>query len=235
MLKKEAINRILVVAPHIDDETLGVGGTIARLAHEGHEIFVVVMAGHGNIPEQHLLGGHDRFDHIKTEGAKAMKILGVKELLYRELPVLMISKYYTTLEVNKLANDIVKEIQPNILFVPYLWDVHEDHRIFANAFCVAWRPNTEYGKNIREVYMYETVSETHWSMPFVEPVFSPNVWFDISRYLETKISAFSCFKSQLHSTPHARSLEAIESLAKWRGSQVSMNAAEAFISIRTLK
>jgi LmbE family N-acetylglucosaminyl deacetylase len=147
----------------------------------------------------------------------------------------MISKYYTTLEVNKLACDIIKKLQPDILFVPYLWDVHEDHRIFANAFCVAWRPNTEFGKKIRDVYMYETVSETHWSMPFVEPSFTPNVWFDISEYLETKIKAFSCFKSQTHPTPHARSLEAIESLAKWRGSQVSMKAAEAFISIRSLR
>jgi LmbE family N-acetylglucosaminyl deacetylase len=229
------MDRVLVVAPHIDDETLGVGGTMARLAKEGHDVYVVVMAGHGNIPEQHPLGGHDRFDRIKSEGAEAMKVLGVHEPIYRELPVLMISKYYPTIEINKLAYDIVQEIRPDILFVPYLWDVHEDHRIFANAFCVAWRPNTQCGRNIREVYMYETVSETHWSMPFVEPVFTPNVWFDISEHIKTKIKAFACFHSQVQPVPGARSLDALESLAKWRGSQVAMNAAEAFISIRTLK
>ena len=228
-------NRILVVAPHIDDETLGVGGTMARLAQEGHDVFVVVMAGHGDIPEPHLLGGHDRFDRIKSEGAEAMKVLGVNEPIYRELPVLMISKYYTTLEINRFTNNIVQEIRPDILFVPYLWDVHEDHRKFADAFRVAWRPCTEHGKNIREVYMYETVSETHWSIPYIETAFDPNTWFDISDHLSTKLKAMACFESQVQPVPHARSLDALESLAKWRGSQVSVKAAEAFVMVRSLK
>jgi LmbE family N-acetylglucosaminyl deacetylase len=235
MISRKQKNRILVVAPHIDDETLGVGGTMARFAAEGHDVLVVVLAGHGEITEQHPLGGHDRFNRIKDEGAEAMKVLGVNAPIYRAFPVLMISKYYTTLEVNRMANEIVKEIRPDILFVPYLWDVHEDHRIFAEAFCVAWRPCTEHGRNIREVYMYETVSETHWSIPFVEPAFVPNTWFDISDYLTTKLKAMACFKSQVFPPPHARSLEALEALARWRGSLVSVNAAEAFISVRSLK
>ncbi|GHT30709.1 PIG-L domain-containing protein [Planctomycetales bacterium] len=237
------MSNILIAAPHIDDETLGCGATMARLASEGHDITVVVMAGHGNIREgiqgggewQHPLGNTEYFDRIKREGSEAMKVLGVKEPVYLNFPVLMIPKYYSAIEVNKFCGDVVQKFQPDILFIPYLWDVHEDHHIMSNAFSIAARPNTEYGRNIKEIYMYEVVSETHWTMPFVEPAFVPNVWFDVSNFLEKKLKAFACFKSQCPPFPHARSIKAIESLALWRGSQMSMNAAEAFIAVRQFK
>jgi LmbE family N-acetylglucosaminyl deacetylase len=129
---------------------------------------------------------------------------------------------------------MIRETRPEILFVPYLFDMHQDHRELARAFSVAWRTSTPEGCGIRQIYAYETVSETHWGFPGLEPAFSPNVWIDISPYLNQKLESLRCFESQMQPYPAARSLQAVESLARFRGTQVGVEAAEAFVLLRHL-
>lgn len=222
--------RILVVAPHADDETLGMGGTIARMADEGHEVIVAVMTGHGKDP--HPLSDRSAWDVVRSEAAKAVKILGVHNLVFSEIPTALVS-HISPIELNQEALNVLKKISPDELFIPFSWDLHKDHRDIAYAFQVACRPHTELGQRIKRVVMYETVSETHWNFASgVEPGFIPNYWIDIDCYLKKKLMAMSCYHSQLKPFPDARSLEALEALAKWRGSMVSMRAAESFLIVR---
>lgn len=222
--------RVLVVAPHADDETLGAGGVIARYAAEGHEVFVAVMTGHGE-KGPHPVFPRETWTVVREEAREAYKILGVKDMFFYELPAVQISEQ-PLWQVNRTALDAVQKARPDILYVPFLYDLHRDHREIFHAFSVAWRPTTDVGRAIREVYAYETQSETHWNASCLEHGFVPNTWVDISAYLERKVEALQCFRSQLRPAPDARSVQAVRALATWRGSQVHAAAAEAFVAVR---
>jgi LmbE family N-acetylglucosaminyl deacetylase len=168
---------------------------------------------------------------VRAEARRAHEILGVRQTIFKEIPAAMVSEQ-AVWSLNRLTLDVVDRVRPDVLYVPFLNDLHKDHRELVHSFSVAWRPSTEAGRGIREILAYETVSETHWNMPFVEQSFSPNVWVDISQFLEKKLDALRCYQSQLRPFPDARSLEAVEALARWRGSQMGLRAAESFITIR---
>lgn len=224
--------RILVIAPHADDEVLGVGGTIARRCTQGDEVIVAVMTGHGEGP--HPLWNKQTWDIVRAECAEAHAILGVDQTIYRELPAVLVPDQPVH-EINKVVAELFKEVSPDILYIPFLYDMHYDHRCLVYACNVAWRPSSLTGRSIREIYMYETLSETHWNIHQQEGGFLPNVYVNISgQFLERKIDAFSCFKSQIRLFPDSRSIEGIESLAKFRGCTNGFQAAEAFCLVRRL-
>jgi len=122
-----------------------------------------------------------------------------------------------------------------MLFVPFPLDLHGDHREVFHAASIAWRPYLASGARIREVYCYEVPSETHLNIPYVEQGFIPNVYFDISEHVERKVAAMECFKSQIQQGPLPRSADSLRALARFRGSQIGVEGAEAFVSVRILK
>ena len=221
--------RILVIAPHADDETLGVGGTIARRATEGHEVHVAVVTGHGG--GTHPLWPVTVWDTVRAEARRATAILGA-QLHFEELPAALVADQPAWL-VNKTIGTLIDTIRPAVLYVPFAFDLHKDHREVFHAASVAWRASSPSGREINAVYCYEVQSETHWNAP-VEPAFVPNTWVDISAHLETKLRALECYASQIRPAPDARSIEAVRALAVWRGAQQGMVAAEAFVAIRLL-
>lgn len=221
---------VLVIAPHADDETIGCGGTIARLAAEGHRVTVAIMTGHGE-DGPHPIFSREVFDGIRAEAAKAHELLGVSETILHEIPSVMVGEQ-PLWRLNGLVQKLFEQVQPDTVFVPFQYDLHDDHRQLFAACSVAWRPSSAVGRKIGAVYAYETPSETHWNFHNVEPGFLPNVWFDISDHLDTKVEALRCFESQIDEFPGARSLEALEALARFRGSQMHMAAAEAFVLVR---
>ena len=94
---------------------------------------------------------------------------------------------------------------------------------------------SKYPYTPKRIYAYETLSETGINTPSVHNAFIPNVYEDISDFLERKLEAMSFYKSQLHPFPDLRSLESVEALAKFRGATVNVKAAEAFMLIREIK
>ena len=136
-------------------------------------------------------------------------------------------------EINGKILKIMQEIEPDEVFIPHRGDMQIDHQMVVDATMVAVRPK---GKAYpKRVYAYETLSETVWNIPNTMNEFIPTVYEDISGYLETKLAAMRVYESQLSSFPAARSIEAIEALAKYRGALVNVNAAEAFCLIREVK
>ena len=134
-------------------------------------------------------------------------------------------------KLNKEFEELISEEEPEIVFLPFGGDLQEDHRQVFEASLVALRPSVSR-KYVKRILCYETVSETHWSAADVESCFEPQLWVDISNHLPVKLEAMRCYKSQLQQEPDARSLEAISSLARWRGSMVGMHAAECFVTVR---
>lgn len=217
--------KVLVVSPHPDDEVLGAGGTIARLSGLGHDVTVAIVT-RGWEP----LFPKSQVEQVRAEAGKANDILGVKSLRFMDLPVTKLS-IMPKHELNEPFEQLVDEEEPEEVLLPFFGDRHEDHRQVFDACMVALRPAAKR-RYVKRILCYETVSETHWSAPYIEANFSPQVWVDISEQLSVKLDAMRTYKSQLRPEPDARSLEALSSMAKWRGSVVGMAAAECFVLVR---
>lgn len=218
--------RVLVVAPHADDETLGVGGTMARFAAEGRDVTVAVMTGEGEGPHPFLTA--QAVKTVRAECAQAMAVLGVTRTLFRDLPSTMLDAM-PQFEVNRAAAEIVDEVRPDLVFLPFEHDLHRDHEILNYAFRVALRPHLPANRRAHAVLSYETATETHLQSPHLRPSFEPNVWIDISDHLDRKLDALSRYRSQIPPAPGLRSLESLRALAVWRGAQIGVRAAEAFM------
>jgi LmbE family N-acetylglucosaminyl deacetylase len=217
---------VLVLAPHPDDEVLGAGGTIARLASAGRDVSVVIVTK----------GGPPLFDEAfiergRAEAREADGVLGVKETIFLEgFPAALLDTIPQS-TLNAGVRDAIDAVDPELLFIPFPGDLHVDHRKIAESALVAARPNRRHG--IRTVLAYEALSETNWGAPGT-PGFAPNVFVDISGQLEVKLEAMSRFASQLQPFPHERSLEALRALAVGRGAAAGVHAAEAFVLVRSV-
>lgn len=219
--------KVLIIAPHPDDEIIGVGGTIAKRTTAGHDVYVCVMTK-GCEP----LFSSDSVNQVLTECKEADLSLGVKETIFLDFPAAMLE----TVPRYKLNDAIVKVIQrvkPDEVYLPHRGDMQQDHKMVVDAAMVALRPKYEHV--VKRIYAYETLSETGWDIPNTVNEFIPTVYEDISDTLEKKLDAMRIFRSQLADYPAARSLGAIEALAKYRGATVNMMAAEAFTLIREIK
>lgn len=214
--------RVLVFAPHNDDEVLGVGGTIAKYSRDGEEVYVCEVTTGSNININQSL-------KVRNDALKAHKILGVKETLFLDLPVVAL-KDTPTIDVNHKFAVMVQKIMPNVVFIPHKGDIHIDHSEVSHAAMVALRPILN--PQLHAIYAYETLSETEWNTPTIDNAFIPNCYSDISDYVKTKMDAMACYTTQLMPFPHPRSLEAIEALAKLRGSTIGVRGAESFMLIR---
>ncbi len=218
------MKRALVIAPHPDDETLGAGGTIRRLSDSGCEVTVVTVAAH--MPPLYPAEVHEA---TVRESRKAQEILGVADSVFLDRPAVFLGDIPAH-EFNGLILNEVSRVRPDMLLIPFP-DRHIDHRQIFDACMVAARP-VGVGKAISLVAAYETISETHWNAPHIEPNFTPNFCVDISDQLQTKLEAMACFQSQLHEFPGPRSVEALKALALFRGSQAGYGYGEAFHVIR---
>lgn len=214
--------KVLVFAPHNDDEVLGVGGTIAKFSKLGYEVFVCEVTKSST---------EENWKKIRSEALAAHQVLGVKESIFLDFPVVQLRET-PLVKINMELLKVVQEVQPNIAFIPHKGDMHMDHAVVSHSAMVAMRPI----KNVKveNIYVYETLSETEWNIPTVDHAFIPNVWSDISTFIEIKKEAMDCYKSQLNKPPHPRSLEIIEALATLRGSTIGVSFAESFMLVRSI-
>lgn len=219
--------KALVIAPHPDDEILGVGATMSKHANLGDEVYVCIVTK-GVEP----LFCENRVSIVREEAKLAHKLLGVTQTLYLDFPAVMLENV-NRYEINNKILEIINEVKPTILYIPHFGDMQKDHKIVAEATMVAVRPKYEH--KVKKIYAYETLSETEWNIPHNSNTFIPNVYNDVSDYLETKLEAMKCYNSQVIDFPNPRSLKAIVALARYRGSTINVLAAEAFMLIREIK
>jgi len=222
---------ILIIAPHADDETLGMGGSIARFVREGQKVTVAIMTGPGDEP--HPIWPHSTWDAIRAEAAEAMRALGVTDLLFENLPAVTLSETPVH-AVNKIVSGLIARVNPQELYLPFYHDLHRDHGIVAYASLVHARAYLEPGRSIRLIAMYETPTETHLFPAQLAPGFAPSMWIDVSDTLEAKLAAWNCYASQHQQGPTPRSMEALRAQATVRGAEIGVAAAEAFMVLRSI-
>ncbi len=221
------MSKVLIFAPHPDDEILGCGGTMIKHIDSGDEVYVCIVTK-GMMP----LFPPELVEKTRSEAKACHQHIGVIKTFFLDFPAVMIDKE-NRYEVNGKILDVIKEVKPDEVFIPHWGDMQKDHQIVADACMVALRP--KYEPKIKAIYSYETMSETAWNAPNVQNEFIPNVFVDIADTLNRKKEALGYFKTQLSPFPDARSIEAVESLAKYRGALMHMKAAEAFMLLRLLQ
>ena len=221
---------VLVFAPHPDDEVLGCGGVMVKHSKEGDSVFVcIATCGHPPIFNDDLMKEKGWPHTLYPEIKKAHEILGVQETTYLDCPAADMESV-KRFALNGRIVQLIQDIKPDVVYMPHFGDMQKDHAILAEAIMVAVRP--KYGHSVQTVYAYETLSETEWNIPHATNAFIPNVFVDIEDFLDSKLNAMSCYKSQLADFPDPRSLGAVEALAKVRGSTMGANTAEAFMLVR---
>lgn len=215
---------ICVIAPHPDDEVLGVGGTIAKATNNGIKVNLLIVSGH--LPP---LYNEDAFVKTKNECLKSSEILKIEKVDFLKIPATYIHKE----PISKLNNEIkifIDSCKADTVFIPFP-DRHVDHRLIFEASMVATRPTGEFWPKL--ILSYETLSETDWNAPYIEPNFRPEWFENISDFLDLKLKALKCYQSQIHNN-ESRNEEAVKALARYRGSQNGFGFAESFKLIRCL-
>ncbi len=219
--------KILVVAPHADDEVLGCGGLIKKKSREGNDVYILIVTR--GAPS---LYSEEKVLNVREEAKNAHKILGVKETLFLSFhaPELDIT---SNAKIARAIYEVILKYEIEEMYIPHRGDIHADHHAVAMACLVASRPVNN--NSIKTVYAYETLSETEWAPPFSSDVFIPNHFVNITKHFPDKLRAMACFKSQVKTFPNPRSLETIEALAKFRGATIGYERAEAFMVIRQIQ
>ncbi len=221
----------LIIAAHPDDETLGCGGTIARLTAEGRAVHIAFMADgvgareSGGLPDPQLLVERRQMTMLACE------LLGAQPPSFGTYPDNQMDTV-PLLHVVQAVESLLRAIRPDTVITHHAGDVNIDHQKVHQAVVTACRP--QMPQPVRTLLFFETPSSTEWQPPGSGAVFMPNWFVDITTTLSRKQDALVCYAPELRDWPHPRSPQGIEHLARWRGSMVGVAAAEAFMLGRML-
>ncbi len=225
------LNRVLVVAAHPDDEVLGCGGTIARHADAGDQVQVLIVAegATSRLQKRDRLQADEELSTLAQSAQMAGSILGAAGVELLDLPDNRLDSL-DRLDLIKRIEKRIEQHQPQVVYVHHAGDVNVDHRFLHEAVVTACRPTP--GHSVKRLLSFEVASSTEWQPPGSASVFQPNWFVDISAQWQRKRKALVAYASEMRPWPHARSLEAMEHLARLRGAQVGVEAAEAFCLLR---
>ena len=217
-------DNVCIIAPHPDDEVLGLGGTVRKMVENNIKVNLLVVSGH--LPP---LYKKESFDITKKECLASGKILGIDNIEFLKIPATYIHNEPVS-KLNNLIQSFILKCKANTVFIPFP-DRHLDHKLIFESCMVCTRPTGNFWPKL--LLSYETLSETDWNAPYIEPVFIPEWFIDISEYIDDKISALKCYESQI-SNNISRNEQAVKALARYRGSQNGFIYAEGFKLIRCL-
>ena len=219
------MKKILVVAAHPDDETLGVGGTILKHKENGDHVSWLIVT---NITKEYGYN-NSQIKSRKKEIDQVAKKYNFDNVFKLEIPTSTLSTS-SLFELIPSISKIFNDLKPEVIYTMNRSDAHSDHRIIFDAIMSCTKSfRFPY---VKSVLMYECLSETEFAPSLNEKVFQPNYFVDISKYLEKKLEIMSIYKSELGKHPFPRSLQNIKSLAILRGASVGVKFSEAFQLIK---
>jgi|TARA_B100001093_G_scaffold372827_1_gene357809 LmbE family N-acetylglucosaminyl deacetylase len=217
-------NKVLVFAVHPDDETLGCGGTLLKHKANGDSINWLICTT--------IDKDQNNFSLREKEIETVSNLYSFDSVHNLRLKTMQLDEYSISSLIEKISK-VIKKVQPNIIYLPFKGDVHSDHRkIFEAAFSCTKSFRYPFIKNI---YMMETLSETEFAPSTMGDNFVPNVFVDISKYLDKKIQLMNIFKSEIDAHPFPRSEKNIEALATFRGASCGYEYAESFMLLKEIK
>ncbi len=235
-MKLEKGKRALVVAAHPDDEVLGAGGTMLKMAHGGMEVFVVyvatgVSARHQHADE-HAENITQKIQELKEDARAATSLLQVRRAFFLDLPDNRLDTV-SRMDIAHKLHKLSLEVKPDVVFTHHHGDYNWDHGIVHDASLMAFRadPDAFFPKII---LAYEVPSATERAFQHPASAFCPTVFVNIKDTLEGKKAALARYRSEIRDYPHPRSHQAVEHQAARRGNEVGLEFAEAFQLIRAV-
>tara|TARA_B100000029_G_scaffold515196_1_gene621059 strand:- start:4100 stop:4807 length:708 start_codon:yes stop_codon:yes gene_type:complete len=234
--------KILIVAAHPDDEVMGMGGTIKKLSKSGHDIKILFLStgilarrpfsndsSNKTITTKFLNDMDTHVKDLQRDAKNAAKILGIDKIEFFDFPDNEMDTV-SNLHVTKTIENSIDEYKPSIVYSTPQYDVNVDHTALFQATLTATRPKKNY--HVKKVISFEVISSTEWFFP---AQFSPNIFVDITKELQSKIKALKAYKNEIRKFPHPRSIISIEANARRWGSLSGFNYAEAFSLVRSLE
>ena len=215
---------VLVISAHMDDETLGLGGTIAKHAAAGDAVTVCVACKRA-------------YDHqydpklVEEEREAALlaaNVLGCKDVRFLDLRDELLDE--RLLDIIVPLEECVLDVMPSVVYTHHRGDSNQDHRAVLQASLIACRTISRH--KVARLLSYEVLSSTDAAGPFPEYAFQPNFYVDITQFLGHKIEAMKAYVRELREFPHPRSLRGIDVLAQKRGMEIGFQTAEAFVILR---
>ena len=210
---------ILIIAAHPDDEVLGMGGTIKKLADKNNSIHLCVVT------EGATAQYNDKkmIEVRKKSCKKSGNVLGISTYDFLDFPDMKLDTI-PQLEINKKIENIIKKFKPEIVYTTPSTDLNKDHQIVNESTIIATRSTSS---NVTKVFSYELPGST-------KGLFQPLLYEDITKQFSSKINAFKKYKSEVEKFPHPRSIEAIENLSIQRGIESGLKKAEAFTILKII-
>lgn len=216
-------NRILVLAVHPDDETLGCGGTLLKHKANGDKIHWLICTS--------LNKNHSYYQNRNKEISKVSKIYNFNSVENLPFEPTKIDKHSTSEIIEKISK-VINKVRPNIIYLPFKEDVHTDHKkIFEASYSCTKSFRYPF---IKKIYMMETLSETEFAPSIEKKWFIPNTYVDISKYISKKIQIMKIYKGELNKHPFPRSEKSIKALATFRGSTSGCKFAESFVLLKEI-
>ncbi len=225
------LTRVLVVAPHADDEALGCGGLLARLHQRACATHVLYLVVDGF--RHYGYQGETTYAQRVSEIEGVTKLLGCTyEIAYGDQGLIEKLDTLPKRDLVDLVESALNKHRPELLLLPSGHDYDQDHVAAFEAGFAAARPIAEaFGKwLVPHVMTYES-AKLNWS---AEPLPRSAASCDITDHLETKLEAMRLYASQLRPNPHIRSLESVTALAEIRGKEIGVRYAEAFGVLRSI-
>lgn len=222
------MNKVLIIAVHPDDETLGCGGTLLKHKSNGDEIHWVIAT------DIKVSQGFKKevVDNREKEIEEVKNLYDFDSVNRLGLSTMKVDEHNMSELIERLSK-VINDVQPNIIYLPFKSDVHSDHRhIFDAAYSCTKSFRYPF---IKKIYMVETLSETEFSPSTKEDAFVPNVFVDISRFMDKKIEIMKIFESEMAEHPFPRSERNLRALATLRGATAGCEYAESFVLLKDIR
>lgn len=214
-------NKVLIIAVHPDDETLGCGGTLLKHKANGDEVYWLICT---TINEN-----HSYYEQREKELRRVSDAYGFEGVHNLRLKTMQVDEYSMS-ELIGAISEVISEVKPNIIYLPFKGDVHSDHRkIFEASYSCTKSFRHPF---VKKTYMIETLSETEFAPSTKEDSFIPNVFVDISEHIEKKIEIMKIFESEIAPHPFPRSERNLRALATFRGATAGCDYAESFMLLK---
>ena len=218
--------RVLAIAAHSDDETIGAGGALVRHVAAGDDVSWCIVTQGYTPPwsEETLRMARQQIDEVQ-------QVFGFRQVFRLGFPTVKLNTV-PYIDLTSALQAVVDQVKPEVVYTTPRADINQDHRIVYDCTLVATRPLP--GSSVRRVLSYEISPTTRFGVPSGSSGFMPTVFIDIAAHLERKLAAMMCYKTELREFPHPRSVEGLRLLAQERGLSVGFAAAECFELVREL-
>ena len=220
---------IAVIVAHPDDEVLAFGGSMARHADQGDRVAVLILATGLTSRTPSAAADPQALSGLRGDARRAADILGADRLEFGEFPDNRMDSV-PLLDVVKRVETFLAETAPSTVYTHHAGDLNVDHLVTARAVLTACRPQPGFG--VRRILAGEILSSSEWTWPADR--FRPTTYVPIEAQLDRKCAALAVYETELRAWPHPRSVQAVRHLARLRGCEVGLPAAEALTVIREI-